>query len=90
MNLPRRLVRPKSWPVRWRLALVSSGLTLAILVLFGGLIGKIATERIRDDFNGEVSSAVKILAGADPGRLPAVRSQTGSDRRAAAERLRPS
>ncbi len=63
MSLPRRLVRPKSWPVRWRLALVSSGLTLAILVLFGGLIGKIATERIRDDFNGEVSSAVKILAG---------------------------
>jgi two-component system, OmpR family, sensor kinase len=59
----RRLVRPKSWPVRWRLALVSSGLTLAILLLFGGLIGKIATERIRDDFNGEVSSAVKILGG---------------------------
>jgi two-component system OmpR family sensor kinase len=49
--------------VRWRLALVSSGLTLAILLLFGGLIGKIATERIRDDFNSEVSSAVKILAG---------------------------
>jgi two-component system, OmpR family, sensor kinase len=49
--------------VRWRLALVSSALTLAILVLFGGLIGKIATDRIRDDFNGEVSSAVKILAG---------------------------
>jgi two-component system, OmpR family, sensor kinase len=63
LGLPRRLVRPKSWPVRWRLALVSSGLTLAILLLFGGLIGKIATERIRDDFNSEVSSAVKILAG---------------------------
>jgi two-component system OmpR family sensor kinase len=63
LSLRRRLVRPKSWPVRWRLALVSSGLTLAILLLFGGLIGKIATERIRDDFNGEVSSAVKILAG---------------------------
>jgi two-component system, OmpR family, sensor kinase len=59
----RRLVQPKSWPVRWRLALVSSGLTLAILLLFGGMIGKIATERIRDDFNAEVSSAVKILAG---------------------------
>ena len=49
--------------MRWKLALVSSGLTLAILLLFGGLIGKIATERIRDDFNAEVSSAVKILAG---------------------------
>jgi len=49
--------------VRWRLALVSSGLTLIILLLFGGLIGKIATERIRDDFNGEVRSGAKILAG---------------------------
>ncbi|HEU4463334.1 MAG TPA: ATP-binding protein [Solirubrobacterales bacterium] len=49
--------------MRWKLALVSSGLTLVILLLFGGLIGKIATERIRDDFNAEVSSAVKILAG---------------------------
>jgi two-component system, OmpR family, sensor kinase len=60
---PRRLLRPSSWPVRWRLALVSSGLTLVILVLFAGAIGKIATERIRDDFDGEVSSAVQVLAG---------------------------
>jgi signal transduction histidine kinase len=48
--------------VRWRLAAVSSGLTLAILMLFGGAIGQIATQRIRDDFNNEVSSAVQILA----------------------------
>jgi signal transduction histidine kinase len=59
----RRLLRPRSWPVRWRLAVVSASLTLVILMLFGGLIGKIATDRIRDDFNGEVKSAVKILAG---------------------------
>jgi two-component system OmpR family sensor kinase len=60
--LGRHLARPRSWPVRWRLALVSSGLTLAILLLFGGAIGKIATQRIRDDFNNEVASAVQILA----------------------------
>jgi two-component system OmpR family sensor kinase len=59
----RRLTHPRSWPVRWRLAAVSSGLTLAILVLFGGAIGKIATQRIRNDFNSEVRSAVQILAG---------------------------
>jgi two-component system, OmpR family, sensor kinase len=59
----RRLTHPRSWPVRWRLAAVSSGLTLVILVLFGGLIGKIATQRIRDDFNSEVHSAAQILAG---------------------------
>ncbi|MFL5897292.1 MAG: ATP-binding protein [Solirubrobacterales bacterium] len=59
----RRLLHPRSWPVRWRLAAVSAGLTLVILMLFGGAIGQIATQRIRDDFNGEVTSAVQILAG---------------------------
>jgi signal transduction histidine kinase len=48
--------------VRWRLAAVSAGLTLAILLVFGGAIGQIATQRIRDDFNNEVRSAVQILA----------------------------
>src|SRR3954447_6670062 len=61
-RLGRRLLRPRSWPVRWRLAAVSSLLTLVILVLFGGAIGQIATQRIRDDFNNEVHSAVQILA----------------------------
>ena len=58
----RRLLHPRSWPVRWRLATVSAGLTFVILVLFGGAIGKIATQRIRDDFNNEVRSAVQILS----------------------------
>jgi two-component system, OmpR family, sensor kinase len=58
----RRLLHPRAWPVRWRLAAVSAGLTLAILLVFGGAIGQIATQRIRDDFNNEVRSAVQILA----------------------------
>jgi signal transduction histidine kinase len=58
----RRLVHPRAWPVRWRLAAVSSGLTLVILMIFGGVIGQIATTRIRDDFNSEISSAVDILS----------------------------
>ncbi|MBS1878199.1 MAG: HAMP domain-containing protein [Actinobacteria bacterium] len=58
----RRLLHPRSWPVRWRLASVSAGLTLAILLVFGGAIGQIATQRIRDDFNNEVRSAAQILA----------------------------
>jgi two-component system, OmpR family, sensor kinase len=57
----RRVVHPRAWPVRWRLAAVSSGLTLAILMVFGGVIGQIATTRIRDDFNAEVHNAVEIL-----------------------------
>ncbi|HYJ20917.1 MAG TPA: hypothetical protein VEW07_02700, partial [Solirubrobacterales bacterium] len=58
----RRLLRPGSWPLRWRLAAVSAGLTLAILMLFGAVIGGVATQRIRDDFNSEVRSAAQILA----------------------------
>jgi two-component system, OmpR family, sensor kinase len=61
-RLGRRLLHPRSWPVRWRLATTSAGLTLIILLLFGGAIGQIATQRIRDDFNNEVRSAVQILA----------------------------
>jgi two-component system OmpR family sensor kinase len=58
----RRVVHPPAWPVRWRIAAVSAGLTLVILMVFGGVIGQIATSRIRDDFNGEVNNAVEILA----------------------------
>ncbi len=54
-------MHPRAWPVRWRLAAVSSGLTLVILMVFGGTIGQIATTRIRDDFNNEVHGAVEII-----------------------------
>jgi signal transduction histidine kinase len=58
---PNRL-RPTNWPVRWRLAGVSAGLTLVILLVFGAVIGQVATSRIRDDFNRQVSSAAQTLA----------------------------
>lgn len=58
---PTRL-RPSSWPVRWRLAGVSAGLTLVILLIFGAVIGQVANSRIRDDFNRQVSGAAQTLA----------------------------
>jgi signal transduction histidine kinase len=58
----RRLLRPGTWPVRWRLAAVSAGLTLAILLVFGVAIGQVATQRIRDDFDSEVRNAAQTLA----------------------------
>ena len=54
--------RPRNWPVRWRLASVSAGLTLAILVLFGAIIGNLVAHRIRDDFNREMQQAVATLS----------------------------
>jgi two-component system, OmpR family, sensor kinase len=59
---PSRL-RPRTWPVRWRLAATSAGLKLAILLVFGAVIGQVATSRVRDDFNRQVSGAAQSLAG---------------------------
>jgi two-component system, OmpR family, sensor kinase len=58
----RRLADPRTWPVRWRLAAASAGLTLAILVVFAAIIGHLATQRIRNDFNQEMHGAVTTLA----------------------------
>jgi two-component system, OmpR family, sensor kinase len=57
-----RRLRPRNWPVRWRLAATSAGLTLIILLVFGAVIGKVATNRIRSDFNSEVRGAAQTLA----------------------------
>jgi two-component system, OmpR family, sensor kinase len=56
------ILHPRKWPVRWRIAATSAGLTLAILLIFGVGIGKIATDRIRSDFNHEVNGAAQTLA----------------------------
>src|SRR4249920_1958896 len=58
----RLLRKPTRWPVRWRLAAVSAGLTLVILLAFGAVIGQVTTNRVRDDFNSEVSGAAQTLA----------------------------
>ncbi len=58
----RRWFRPGTWPVRWRIAATSAGLTLVILLVFGGVIGNLAAERIRGDFNRELKGAVATLA----------------------------
>jgi two-component system, OmpR family, sensor kinase len=57
-----RLLHPRSWPVRWRLAATSAGLTLAILLIFGAVIGGMATQRVRSEFNREVDAAAQTLA----------------------------
>ena len=58
----RLLRKPTRWPVRWRLAAASAGLTLVILLAFGAVIGQMTTSRVRDDFNREVTGAAQTLA----------------------------
>ncbi len=61
--MKKLLRKPGAWPVRWRLAGVSAGLTLVILLAFGAVIGQMTTNRVRDDFNREVKDAAQALAG---------------------------
>lgn len=65
LRAPARL-RP-SWferiPVRWRIAVTTAGLTLAILVGFAAVLGQAVGDRIRDDFKQELRSAARALAG---------------------------
>ncbi len=49
------------WPIRWKLAIVSASLTFVILLIFGGIVGEVATTRIRSDFNRELEEAATRL-----------------------------
>ena len=51
----------RRWPVRWRLAGVSAGLTLLILVVFALVVGRLATERVKEDFHQELLSVASQL-----------------------------
>jgi two-component system, OmpR family, sensor kinase len=53
---------PASWPVRWRLAVVSAGLTFAILLVFAGVVGSLAQDRLTNDFRNELESTATQLA----------------------------
>ena len=55
------LLSPSRWPVRWRIAGVSAGLTLLILVVFALVVGRLATDRVKDDFHQELESAASQL-----------------------------
>lgn len=52
----------RSLSLRWRLALLSAGLTFAVLCVFALAIGQLTVDRIRDDFRGELRSSVVNLA----------------------------
>jgi two-component system, OmpR family, sensor kinase len=61
ISSPKR--RFQRLPVRWRLTAVSASLTFAILLIFGAVVGELATQRIRDDFNRDLeSSASRLVA----------------------------
>jgi two-component system OmpR family sensor kinase len=66
------LLTPRRWPIRWRLAGVSAGLTLAILIVFAVVVGRLATDRLKSDFHEELEGGAVAIARAvdvQPGSL---------------------
>lgn len=53
---------PDRWPIRWRVAAVSAALTLVILAGFAAVVGRLAGDRLRDDFRDELRAAAGELA----------------------------
>jgi signal transduction histidine kinase len=51
----------QKWPIRWKLATVSASLTFVILLVFGGLVGTVATNRVRSDFTHDLEQAAARL-----------------------------
>jgi two-component system, OmpR family, sensor kinase len=49
-------------PIRWRLALLSAGLTLVILSCFAVVIGQVTSSRVRSDFSNAEAAAVDDLS----------------------------
>jgi two-component system, OmpR family, sensor kinase len=47
--------------IRWRLALVSAGLTFVVLCAFAVVFGQLTTSRLRSDFIGETATAATRL-----------------------------
>lgn len=53
---------PSRWPIQWKLAAVSSGLTFVILVAFGLAVGQFTTQQLRDNYEAETMAAARKLA----------------------------
>lgn len=54
---------PSRWPIRWKLAAVSAGLTFVILVAFGLAVGQYTTQQLRDNYEAETRSVAEDIAG---------------------------
>ncbi|MDQ2701000.1 MAG: HAMP domain-containing histidine kinase [Actinomycetota bacterium] len=53
---------PPSWPIRWKLSAVSSGLTFVILVAFGFVVGQLTTQQLRENYAADTEAAAEELA----------------------------
>lgn len=53
---------PPHWPIRWKLAAVSAGITFVILVTFGLAVGQITTNQLRENYAADTEAKALELA----------------------------
>jgi len=52
---------PPHWPIQWKLAAVSAGITFIILVAFGAVVGQITTNQLRDNYEADTNAKAEEL-----------------------------
>jgi two-component system OmpR family sensor kinase len=62
-------LHPHSWPLRWRLTAVLAGTTCLILVGFALVVGRLASNRLHNDFDTDLKTSAKALAARVPSHL---------------------
>lgn len=55
---------PPRWPIQWKIAAVSSGITFIILIAFGAVVGQITTNQLRDNYAADTSAKASEVADA--------------------------
>jgi len=53
---------PPHWPIQWKLAAVSAGITFVILIAFGFAVGQITTNQLRDNYEADTNAKAKEIA----------------------------
>ncbi|MFL5871556.1 MAG: ATP-binding protein [Solirubrobacterales bacterium] len=56
-----KALHPRRWPVRWRIAGVSAGLTLLILLVFALVVGRLVTDKLHNDFNDDLQQTANEI-----------------------------
>lgn len=53
---------PPHWPIQWKLAAVSAGITFIILVVFGLVVGQITTKQLSDNYAADTEAKANELS----------------------------
>ncbi|HMT04952.1 MAG TPA: HAMP domain-containing sensor histidine kinase [Solirubrobacterales bacterium] len=70
---------PPHWPIQWKLAAVSSGITFIILVVFGLVVGQITSDQLRENYAADTEAKANELAAEISDKVLTTPAFVGSD-----------